>query len=640
MCGIAGVVDERLAGNPIRLTAIAQAMAAALAHRGPDGQGEWIDPESGVALAHRRLAVVDLSPAAAQPMASADGRHVIVYNGESYNAAGLRRELEAMGVAFRSHSDTEVVLEACRTWGVKRALARLVGMFAFALWDRRERVLILARDRMGIKPLYWRHEGDRLMFGSELKALRACPGWRAELDRDAFASYFSRLYVPAPHTIYRGVATLAPGCLLHWRPGQEPTIEAYWTLAEAAAAGRRDPLAADDRAVAEAMEATLAEVMRGHLIADVPTGAFLSGGVDSSTVVALMEEAGAANPRTFSIGYDEAGFDESGHAGAVARHLGTVHRELRVGAEDALRVIPRLAEIYDEPMADGSQVPTLLVAELARRDVTVVLSGDGGDELFGGYDRYWERRAQWRRVDRVPTALRGPLAALLGLVPARAVAGPLRRLGLLADARQSLPVIRDLLRLPAIDRFYAASQRVWPKAPVSFPFAQGHPDEWPELAAADPLDRMQYADAMTVLPDDLLVKVDRASMAVGLEVRVPLLDHRLVELAWRVPVTMRRRGGATKWPLRLVLDKRVPAALTERPKMGFHMPMTRWLKGPLRPWAEDLLSPARLGASGLFDVPAVMGEWRVFQAGGDARAYDALWGVLMAQAWLERWGGD
>jgi asparagine synthase (glutamine-hydrolysing) len=388
------------------------------------------------------------------------------------------------------------------------------------------------------------------------------------------------------------------------------------------------------------MEAVLADIMRGHLISDVPMGALLSGGVDSSAVVALMAEAGAGRPHTFSIGYEDSDFDESDHAAAVAHHLGTVHHQLRVNASDALRVIPRLADIYDEPFADGSQVPTVLVSEMARREVTVVLSGDGGDELFGGYDRYWERSAQWNRVKALP--LQGPLAALLGHLPLNMVTGPLRRLGLLADAGQSLPVIRQLLRLPVIDPFYGSSQFVWPRPPVSYPFSQAHPQTWPELGSAivpDALDRMQYADAMTVLPDDLLVKVDRASMAVGLEARVPLLDHRLVDLACRIPVSMRRRGNAAKWPLRLVLDKRVPAALLDRPKMGFHMPMTRWMKGPLRPWAEELLAPARLASSGLFDVPAIRAEWMAFKSGGDGRTYDAIWGVLMAQAWLERWEG-
>jgi len=639
MCGIAGVVDQRLAGGSKELAAIVNAMSATLAHRGPDGQGCWVDSAVGAALAHRRLAVVDLSAAASQPMESRDGRLVIVYNGEIYNAPELRAELTGQGVVFRTHSDTEVVLEACRLWGTKRTLTRLAGMFAFALWDTRECMLTLVRDRMGIKPLYWRLDSGRLIFGSELKALRACPGWQPEIDRDTFASFFSRLYPPGPSSIYRGVHKLPPGTMLTWRSGREHRIQSYWSLTEATVAGRTNPLTADDRVIAEAMETTLAEVMRGHLISDVSMGAFLSGGVDSSTVVALMKAAGSNRPRTFSIGYDVAGFDESNHAATVAHYLDTDHQELRLDASDALRVIPRLAEIHDEPLADGSQVPTILVSELARQNVTVVLSGDGGDELFGGYDRYWERAAQWNRIKSLPWS--GPLAALLDRLPPGAVAGPLRRLGLLADARRSLPVIRQLLRLPVIDEFYATSQFVWPNPPVSFPFTQGHPQAWPELSESmvpDPLDRMQFADAVTVLPDDLLVKVDRASMAVGLEVRVPLLDHRLVELACRIPASMRRRGNAAKWPLRLVLDKRIPPTLVNRPKMGFHMPMTHWLKGPLRPWAEELLAPARLGASNLFDIRTVRAEWASFLSGDDGRTYDAIWGVLMAQAWLERWG--
>ncbi|OAN55058.1 asparagine synthase (glutamine-hydrolyzing) [Magnetospirillum moscoviense] len=641
MCGIAGFIQHELAGHPDELRRRAQAMAATLAHRGPDGEGVWVDAAAGVALAHRRLAVIDLSDAAAQPMRTAHGDYTLIYNGEIYNAAQLRRDLEAAGYSFRSRSDSEVLLAACVAWGVETALRRVTGMFAFGLWDGGNRRLVLARDRMGMKPLYWRLHAGGLAFASELKALRADPDWRPALDRESFAAFFSRLYVPSQATIYAGVESLPPGTALVFCPGRPPDLVRYWSLAQAVAAGCRDPLPSSDAAIAEAMEALLPRVVSDHLIADVPTGAFLSGGIDSTTVTALAAEGHNRSLSTFAIGYGEPGFDESGNAKAVADHLGTDHHQRSITAADALTVIPRLADTHDELMADGSQVPTRLVSALARERVTVALSGDGGDELFGGYDRYWERAAQWQAVARLPAFLRPAAAAVLGVVPDSALAAPMRRLGLLADARQSLPVIRTLLALPTIDRYYATSQWVWDQPPVTFAHGQRHPAEWRELprAVADPLVRMQYADSVTVLPDDLLPKVDRASMAVGLEVRMPLLDHRVVELACRIPPGARRKGVATKWPLRLMLDRRVPKRLIDRTKMGFHMPMTLWMRGPLRAWAEEMLAPARLSAWGLFDVARVQDHWRDFLADRPpGRTYDAVWGVLMASAWLERWG--
>jgi asparagine synthase (glutamine-hydrolysing) len=640
MCGIAGLIGRV---EPDEARNAVAAMIAALGHRGPDGEGMWSDEDGGAVLGHRRLAVIDLSPAAAQPMRSGCGRYVVVYNGEIYNAAALRRELEAAGVGFGTRSDTEVLLAAMAHWGVAAALPRLNGMFAFALWDRRERRLTLGRDRMGIKPLYWSLDGGRLMFGSELKALRACPGWQPILDHDAFAAYLTRLYVPAPATIYRGVQTLAPGSLLNWQVGQPPSLVRWWSLADTVAAGQRDRLPSDPDTIDQALQSLLGEVAADHLIADVPVGAFLSGGIDSSVVVALMRDH-SRSLHTFSIGYDEADHDESAHARAVAAHFGVTHHELRIDAALAAGTIPDLAGIYDEPFADGSQLPTVLVSRLARRQVTVALSGDGGDELFAGYDRYWEKAALWRRAASVPAWLRPPLAAALDRVPAGMVHGMQSmmpaRLRLLADARQSLPVLRRLLRLPVIDRFYADTQRVWPNPPVpAGAVSPLHPCEWPELSAAvaDPLDRMQYADAVTVLPDDLLVKVDRASMAAGLEVRVPLLDHRVVQFAFRVAPAGRGRAGVGKAPLRRLLRRRLPRELIERPKMGFAMPMSRWLRGPLRGWAGDLLSSRRLGECGLFDADAVRREWQAFQD-DSGRTYDSLWGVLMGLAWLDRWG--
>lgn len=639
MCGIAGFFCPRLPLNPDQAHHQVAAMAEAIRHRGPDAQGVWVDAEAGIALGHRRLSILDLSPAGAQPMASQDGRHVIVYNGEIYNFSDLRRDLEACGVTLRGGSDTEVLLEAIARQGLAATLPRLAGMYAFALWDRRDRVLTLVRDPLGIKPLYWGlgHDGT-ILFGSELKALRAHPAWNFQVDPQAVAALLAHGYVPAPLSIHRGVQKLPPGHSLAIDAGGRHALRQFWSLADTARNGQAQPLVMSDGEATEALDALLKNIVAEHLAADVPVGAFLSGGIDSSAVAAAMTAASSTPVRTFSIGYDDAVFNETAHAAAVARHLGTDHTELRVTPADALAVIPSLPDIYDEPFADSSQIPTCLVSRLARAHVTVALSGDGGDELFAGYNRH-----VW--TDRVQGGLRG--------IPA-----PLRRLA--AGAMVALPVEtwdRVLGHLPGMPRMpgnkmhklaaalksdagdiaalYRQFITLWPEAHRLVSGATPPTPSAPP-AGLGSVEQMQALDYLTYLPDDILVKTDRASMAVGLEARVPLLDRRLAEFAWRLPRPLRLRGGQGKWLLRQVLYRHVPRALVDRPKMGFAVPIGAWLRGPLRGWAEDLLAPPSLAAHGLLDPEPIRRRWEEHLA-GRGNWDQHLWAVLMFQAWWRRW---
>ena len=612
-------------------------MTSAIRTRGPDAAGAWVDGSGGIALGHRRLSILDLSPAGAQPMVSACGRFVIVYNGEVYNHAELLPDLAASGVALRGHSDTEVLLEAFARFGVDAVLPRLAGMYAFALWDRRNRRLVLARDPLGIKPLYWGRTGDgTLLFGSELKALRAHPSWDFAIDPQAVAGLLSFGYVPAPLSIHRGVSKLPPGHTLTIEAGGEPRLSCFWSLADIAARGQVAPAGLDDGAAADRLEALLRQVTGEHLLSDVPVGAFLSGGIDSSTVVAMMKAVANGPVRTFTIGYGEAGYDESAHAAAIARHLGTDHTALRVTADDALAVIPRLADIYDEPFADSSQIPTFLVSQLARRHVTVALSGDGGDELFAGYNRHvWIERVEgatgrlpgWAR--RLVAAAMTGLSAdawdrLAGRLPGapRLLGNKMHKLAAALSARDAGEVYRSLVTL-------------WPEAHRLVPGAG--PAPLPAAPAGlGAVERVQFLDAATYLPDDILVKVDRASMAVSLESRVPLLDRRVAEFAWSLPRRQRLRDGQGKWLLRQVLYRHVPRELIDRPKMGFAVPIGGWLKGPLRDWAEDLLSEAALKSNGLLDAATVRRRWHDHLAGRGGWEHH-LWAVLMFQAWARRW---
>jgi asparagine synthase (glutamine-hydrolysing) len=636
MCGIAGLLDRRRRLSPDALTRTVRAMTDAIAHRGPDGDGIWTDAEAGIAFGHRRLAIIDLSPLGAQPMESADGRFVITYNGEIYNFAELRADLVASGVRFRGGSDTEVVLEGFVRWGIEATIARCVGMFAVALWDRRTRTLRLIRDRLGVKPLYFAHYDTRLLFGSELKALRAVDEWQPTLDRDALSGYARHGYVGAPHTIYKQAKKLPPGHILEWAEGAEPSIVPYWSARDEARRGRAQwgkPL--DETATLDRLEALLKDAVAKRMVSDVPLGAFLSGGIDSSLVVALMQAQSARPVKTFTIGFGEAGYDEAAHAKAVAAHLGTEHTELYVEPRHALEIVPKLADMYDEPFADSSQIPTFLVSEMTRAHVTVALSGDGGDELFAGYNRYVWAETLWSWISRVPGPLRHAAAAAAECVP-----GGLARLLPVVRPREKLAKLAEILRLDGIDAVYRRLVSQWPdpaalvrggREPHGPLFDAGLARDFPE-----PVARMQLIDTLTYLPDDILAKVDRATMAVGLEGREPLLDHRLLEFAWTLPPSVKLRDGEGKWPLRRVLERYVPSALFERPKMGFGVPIDSWLRGPLRDWAEDLLDEKSLAADGLFDPAPVRAAWAAHMSGAREMHYP-LWTILMFQAWKRRW---
>lgn len=620
-------------------------MADCMAHRGPDDHGLWSDAEAGIALTHRRLSIVDLSPAGHQPMTSADGRYVLTYNGEVYNFQELRPELEARGIVFRGHSDTEVILEAFAAYGIAPTVKRLIGMFAMAVWDRRERTLTLIRDRLGIKPLYWARFGGMFMFGSELKALRAYPGWEPRIDRGAVASYMRFNYVPAPQTIYQGVHKLEPGTILTQPWGGEPKTERFWDARQVARAGLADPLRASDAEMIERLETLLLDAVKRRMVADVPVGAFLSGGVDSSTVVALMQEANAGPVRTYSIGFDIDGYDEAKHAAAVARHLKTEHTELTVTAKDALDVVPRLPDYYDEPFADSSQIPTYLVSTMTRRHVTVALSGDGGDELFGGYNRYRLAQRFWRTLSMLPRPVRHGFAQGLRALPPDRWSRLFELLPSHVRPRQAgdkLHKVASILALDDVGALYRRLVTQWDPATVVPDAEEPKGVQWDRTLGTDfrgSLERMQFLDLVTYLPDDILTKVDRASMAVALEARVPLIDHRVVEFAWRIPRANLVRNGVSKWPLRQVLYRHVPRDLIERPKMGFGIPLGEWLRGPLRDWAENLLAEKRLREAGLVDAAYIRRAWTEHLSGQHNWQYP-LWGVLMLEAWRERWGNQ
>jgi len=639
MCGIAGFLCSPTGGEPEPMGSVVQAMTDRLRHRGPDDEGTWLDPEAGIALGHRRLSIVDLSPAGHQPMTSADGRFVITFNGEIYNFREMCVELEACGVRFRGHSDTEVMLESFARYGVAATLQRLIGMFSMALWDRRERTLTLVRDRLGIKPLYWRYDGGLFIFGSELKALRAHPGWAPEIDRGAVAAFLRHNHVPAPHSIYRGVQKLEPGCMLTLAWRKEPQIVRYW---DARAVGRSAlPLALPENELIEQFEALLTDAVGRRMIADVPVGAFLSGGVDSSTIAALMKAANAGPVKTFTIGFDIPGFDEAVHAKAVAQHLGTEHTELTCSAQEALDIVPRLPEWYDEPFADSSQIPTYLISALTRRHVTVALSGDGGDELFGGYNRHLLTQRYWRALSRLPQPIRTVLSrALMAVKPEQwsSIAGLLPRRLRPTQVGDKLHKLASVLPM---NDFGALYNRLVSHCEPDELLMTGMPEPkglpWDASLGRDfpdPLNRMRYLDLATYLPDDILTKVDRASMAVGLEARVPLLDHRVVEFAWRLQPNVLIRNASTKWILRQILYKHVPRDIVERPKMGFGVPLAAWLRGPLRDWAESLLDEKRLKDGAILNPRAIRALWQEHLMGRRNGAH-LLWNVLMLEAWRE-----
>lgn len=645
MCGLAGFLE--LGGNAStgQLQGIAAAMADRLAHRGPDAAGTWVDASAGIALGHRRLAIRDLSAQGGQPMLSACGRYVLVHNGEIYNCDPLRQALEREGACrWRGHSDTEIMLAAISHWGLEAALARLNGMFAFALWDRAKTTLYLVRDRLGEKPLYYGWMGNTLLFASELKALHAHPAWRGEIDRDSVAQLLRLGYIPAPTSIFRGVHKLLPGTLLEISRAADAVPRPYWTLDEVARNGMASPFRGDAGEAAAQLEKLLRQSVRQQMVADVPLGIFLSGGVDSSLVAALAQAEGNAPVRTFSIGFAEAAYDEAHHARQVARHLGSEHAELRVTPEHALALIPDLPDIYDEPFADPAQIPACLLARFARQQVVTCLSGDGGDELFGGYDRYlWGTRA-WALGRHLPYSVRKSASGLLAAVPGRlwdalGTVLPPRQRYFLSGAR--LHKLARILAAEHPDEVYLRLVERWDGVAEMVPGAGEMPLSPASCAwgdeTGDMVQRMMLRDSMGFLPDDVLAKVDRATMAVGLESRAPFLDHRIAEFAWHLPLDMKIRQGQNKWLLRQVLYRHVPEKLVERPKMGFAVPLDDWLRGPLREWAEHLLDERSLRQAGLLYPLVVRRKWQEHLS-GKRHWQHGLWSVLMLQAWLEKWG--
>lgn len=623
-------------------------MADTLVHRGPDDQGVWTDDTAGVALGHRRLSIVDLSPAGHQPMLSESGRFVIAFNGEIYNHQEIRKSLEAAGrgSGWRGHSDTETLLAAIEFWGLKKAVGQCVGMFAFALWDRKDRSLSLVRDRVGEKPLYFGWQGSgataTLLFGSELKALKMHPAFNARIDRGALALFLRHNYIPCPYTIYEGFSKVVPGSIVVFqRQSRDPLVETYWDTLEVAAAGARNPFKGSPQDAVSALEDIMSRSIAGQMVADVPLGAFLSGGIDSSSIVALMQRQSSQPVRTFTIGFHEKGYNEAEHAKAVAAHLGTRHTELYVTPDQAMAVIPKLPHLYDEPFSDSSQIPTHLVSQLARQDVTVALSGDAGDELFGGYTRYTFAARMWGKLSRIPCVARTAAARMMTSISPGAwdrIMAILPDNELSRNAGDRIHKGADVMGSRSVAELYYKLVSHW-NDPTSVVIGGREPPtaltlESGLLSGLNSVERMMALDAITYLPDDILVKVDRAAMGVSLETRVPLLDHRIIEFAWTLPIDLKLRDGKGKWVLRQVLERHLPAELFERKKMGFGIPIDSWLRGPLREWAEDLLSESRLRQDGLFETGQIRKKWEEHQSGRRNWQYH-LWDLLMFQSWKQ-----
>ncbi len=658
MCGLTGIFSP-YGNDQTRLRVMAERMTRALYHRGPDGEGIWA--EGPVALGHRRLAILDLSPMGAQPMVSASGRFVIAYNGEIYNHLDMRRDLELNGAApaWRGHSDTETLLAGIEYWGLDETLSRAAGMFALALWDRVRGRLFLARDRMGEKPLYWGWAEKDIVFGSELKALRLHPDFPTDICPEALAHYLSFAYVPAPWSIHPGIFKLEPGTIAELtvplstaapvrppRPGDRLgglSIRRYFSLEEMIEVGAQKPFVTEVEATT-AVETALTRAISRQRIADVPLGAFLSGGIDSSLVVALMQKQGSEPVRTFTIGFENSAFDESPHAEAVARHLGTLHTTVIVTERETREVIPRLPDLYDEPFADSSQIPTHLVCCAARQKVTVALSGDGGDELFGGYSRYFWRSRIWSKLAWIPFSIRYTLGHAILAIPVELwnqfgrILPPSQRTSYLGDKLHRVGT-----RLQTVGDFkdlYRSLISEWTSttlfsSPVKERCLQLN-DPSTTFLDRDPVAWMMFQDMRSYLPDDILCKVDRAAMGVSLETRAPFLDPGVLEAAAQVPTALKIRNGKGKWILRQILYRHVPAALIERPKTGFGIPIGDWLRGPLRSWAEDLLSEVRLRRDGYLDPTPIRRTW----AEHLSRRRDwthRLWIILMFMAWQERW---
>lgn len=639
MCGIAG----SLSPHPISQEYGSQLglnLANAMSLRGPDAQRAQVEPESGLVFAHARLSVIDLSESANQPFVAQDGAAMLVFNGEVYNFAALRGELIRRGHVFRTMSDTEVVLEACREWGVAGAVKQFVGMFAFAFWDAHERCLTLARDPLGIKPLFYGNLGDSFAFASTLTALAQHPDFSPEISPAALSAFFTHAYVPSPYSIFEGIQKLPAGHLLTVRASGERVLDCYWDAFSVAQNGLAAPFTSSDTEIVDGFDALLRDSVRGCLTSDVPLGAFLSGGIDSSLVVALMSAEGSSAPRTFTIGFDDKRFDESTYAADVARHLGCDHTQMNCSAKDAQALIPYLASSYDEPFADSSQIPTLLLSKLTRSEVTVALSGDGGDELFCGYDRYFwmERLDQFGRSSHT---YRQALRRLLALVPGPKLNALLSRLPFSSQTVPALDTLQHLARMDARANDFGYLYKTNPMSVCNYldvgllKSAQESKslldDESIRGAFSEVIPWMQFIDMQTYLPDDILQKVDRASMAYSLEARVPLLDHRLVEFAWRVPAHLKLRHGRGKVLMRELLKRHLPDSLIERPKQGFSVPLSDWLMGDLREWAEAQISSAE--ADPLLDPDGVRSTWRNFLTGRAGHTQTTVWSLLMYAQW-------
>jgi len=654
MCGIAGVIDPRPGKSAGQLGSAAEKMSDAVKNRGPDDSGLWVDEINGLAFGHRRLSIIDISEQGHQPMVSSSGSYVIAYNGEIYNFQKIKKDLEKeKPVKWRGHSDTEVLLEAIERYGVLEAVKLLNGMFAFALWDRRQKSVTFARDRLGKKPLYYGYNNGVFLFGSELKSFFAYPGFQGEIDRGSLALFLRHNYIPAPHSIYKGIRKLKPAHILTIRfpltPGQIPEPAPYWSAREVYSAGAQNPFKATEDELTLKLNELLLDAVGARMISDVPLGAFLSGGIDSSLVVSLMQAQSARKVKTFSIGFDEDAYNEAPFAYEVARHLGTDHTELYVTSQEARDVIPRLPEIYDEPFADSSQIPTYLVSKMAREHVTVCLSGDGGDESFGGYNRYLWAMSIWKKIGWAPLPLRKLSAGAITSIPPgaweklySAVQPVLPDSVRVSNPGDKAHKLAELLSLNGPVEMYRwlVSQFREPERIVTGSKEPrtilSNEEEW--ASVEDFTQQMMFLDTVTYLPDDILTKVDRASMSVSLEARAPLLDYRVVEFAARLPVKMKIGDGYSKRLLRQTLFKYVPKQIIERPKMGFGAPIDSWLRGPLREWAESLLDEKRLKRESIFDPSPIRKKWSEHLSGKRNWQYH-LWTALMFQAWHEKYHG-
>lgn len=645
MCGFAGIFRYRNLSSS-QIAEIAVNMGDAIRHRGPDDFGTWSDDEAQITLVHRRLSIVDLSAAGHQPMVSASSRYVIAFNGEIYNHLKIRKELEAAGfhVTWKGHSDTETLLASIEAWGLHESLVKASGMFAFALWDRQERELHLARDRMGEKPLYYGWQNGVLLFGSELKALKAHPAFDGEIDRTSISLQMRYSYIPAPYSIYKGIKKLMPGSFLSLSGSSDILCDPteYWSLCDVIARGKERTLRASDDVITK-LDDLLSSAVSKQAIADVPLGTFLSGGIDSSLITSLMQAQSSSPVKTFTIGFDENGYNEAEYAKAVASHLGTEHTELYISARQTLDVIAILPEIYDEPFSDSSQIPTYLVSKMTRQHVTVALSGDGGDELFGGYNRYLGTERWWNLTRRIPLHLRHLASGSLTSIDASywdrlgSIIAPVSNKKIWNNLANNIAKLAGVLAVDESARLYEHFTTHWsdPSALV----INGPDFHVQSRGSAIQLDsiveKMMALDTLSYLPDDILVKVDRAAMAASLETRVPFLDHSVIEFAWSLPLEMKIRNGRGKWILRQILEKYIPKDLIDRPKMGFGIPLESWLRGPLRLWAEELLDESRLRREGFFKPEVIRRKW-LEHLSGHRNWQHHLWDVLMFQAWLER----